>query len=401
MKLTLSQDACITKLSKWWNSSVKYYKPFQISGAAGTGKTFIVKYFIEAIGLKLDEVAFMAFTGKAAMVMRENGLNATTIHASIYKISNEPVKRKSGEIKTFYGRAITHKVFKKRDTVLGEPKLIVLDEVSMVDERIGEDILSFKLPIIVLGDLNQLPPIMGKSIFLQKPDVVLDQIMRQAKDNPIIGLSQSILKGKIPHGHINVSGDILRIRNLSEIEDSEYLNNDIMIAGKNFTVFDFNKKMRALTYNVPEDKLNLVPYINDKLICRQNVWNKILEDGTPLVNGTIGYVQDVHIESLRKNLSFMIDFRPEISETDYFEDILLDGVALSTKELSDEKETVKYGAKPILFSYGYCITCHKSQGSQFKSVMVLNEPPFKRDAIKWLYTAVTRAREKLLLINLD
>ena len=97
----------------------------------------------------------------------------------------------------------------------------------------------------------------------------------------------------------------------------------------------------------------------------------------------------------------MIDFRPEISETDYFEDILLDGVALSTKELSDEKETVKYGAKPILFSYGYCITCHKSQGSQFKSVMVLNEPPFKRDAIKWLYTAVTRAREKLLLINLD
>src|ERR1700690_4535608 len=153
---------------------------FRLFGYAGTGKTTLAKHLAEHVD---GEVKFAAFTGKAASVMRGKGcVGASTIHALIYRA------RESGEeIPNFdlWDEAPASKA-----------ALIVIDECSMVDAELGRDLLSFGVPVLVLGDPAQLPPIQGGGFFTEaEPDVMLTEVHRQAEGNPIIRLSMDIRPG--------------------------------------------------------------------------------------------------------------------------------------------------------------------------------------------------------------
>src|SRR5262245_66016390 len=177
------QDAALKAVAEWLKA-----KPgrgntpliFRLFGYAGTGKTTLAKHIAEGVDGK---VLFAAFTGKAAQVMRNKGCQgASTIHSLIYKTLESGVEEPSFELWD--------------EAPASRAKLIVIDECSMVDAELGRDLKSFAVPLLVLGDPAQLPPIQGGGYFTDaQPDAMLTEVHRQAQDDPIVRLSMDIRAG--------------------------------------------------------------------------------------------------------------------------------------------------------------------------------------------------------------
>src|ERR1700745_4403303 len=154
---------------------------FRLFGFAGTGKTTLARHIADGVD---GEVKFAAFTGKAALVMRNKGCdNASTIHSLIYRARESGVEQPSFELWD--------------DAPASKAKLIVIDECSMVDAEMGRDLLSFECPLLVLGDPAQLPPIQGGGFFTgTEPDAMLTEVHRQAQDDPVARMSLMIRAGE-------------------------------------------------------------------------------------------------------------------------------------------------------------------------------------------------------------
>ena len=154
---------------------------FRLFGYAGTGKTTLARHLAAHID---GEVRYAAFTGKAALVMRRKGCGgASTIHSLIYRA------RESGE------ETPTFELWD--DAPASKAKLIVIDECSMVDAELGRDLMSFGVPVLVLGDPAQLPPVQGGGFFTDvEPDAMLTEVHRQAQDDPIVRLSMQVRGGE-------------------------------------------------------------------------------------------------------------------------------------------------------------------------------------------------------------
>lgn len=392
MKLNKGQEECLKRLQLWWEN--RDSQVFEISGAAGTGKTTIVLKLLEAIGLSKKNVAFMALSGKAAVVLSRTGVNARTIHSTIYDCIDTPRLDKNGNVITYMGKNVYCKKFILKPQLGEDIKLIVIDEASMVDEKLAQDILSFNLPILALGDLNQLPPVQGSHYFLKRPDFVLTEIMRQNKDNPIIWLSQEIINNRIPNREFKLDTGVyvLKKHNVEPMEIYKHM--DMVLCGRNRTRDSINRDIRI--YKAREDES---PVIGDKIICRQNVWDRCVKD-IFLVNGLIGYITDMNMESFKKH-SILIDFVPEFSSKDIdstFEDVKMDWDYIKMS-YDKKKNSIQYDYSRIRFEYAYCITTHLSQGSQYDRVAIFNERFGNFDFYKkWLYTAVTRAISQLVLL---
>src|SRR5205823_994557 len=129
------------------------------------------------------KVLFAAFTGKAALVMRSKGcIGASTIHSLIYRARDSGEETPNFELWD--------------DAPASRAKLIVIDECSMVDAELGQDLMSFGIPVLVLGDPAQLPPIQGGGYFTAgEPDAMLTEVHRQAQDDPIVRLSMEVRAG--------------------------------------------------------------------------------------------------------------------------------------------------------------------------------------------------------------
>ena len=260
------QDQAIAKVLDWHKNVAKHKaQVFRLFGAAGTGKTTIARTIAEQIG---GHVQFAAFSGKAASVLRGKGCeNATTIHALIY---TPPQKDAKGKL-TF---ALSEK------STLSSATLIIIDEVSMVDAKLGKDLESFNRPILVLGDRAQLPPIEGAGYFMKaSADFELTEIRRQDLNNPIIQLANDVRKGK----HLKI-GDYgtSRVIAARDIEVATILNADQVLAGKNETVRRFNARIRELLGR-PQGE----PISGDKLVCLKNNRSK------GIFNGEIWIVHEV------------------------------------------------------------------------------------------------------------
>src|SRR3569832_951620 len=180
---TPHQDAALKAVGDWLKA-----KPgrtgtppvFRLFGFAGTGKTTLARHIADGVD---GEVKFAAFTGKAALVMRNKGCDdASTIHSLIYRARESGEEQPSCELWD--------------DAPASKAKLIIVDECSMVDAGLGQDLLSFGVPLLVLGDPAQLPPIQGGGFFTEAaPDVMLTEVHRQAQDDPIVRMSMDVREG--------------------------------------------------------------------------------------------------------------------------------------------------------------------------------------------------------------
>ena len=366
-----------------------------IAGYAGTGKSTLVKFIVQALDIDPDYVCYIAYTGKAAKVLRDKGCsNAMTAHRLLY----QSFPRADG---TFY-----HKIKRPLDWPY---KLIIVDEISMLPKEIWELLLSHNIHVICLGDPFQLPPIGEDNQVLYNPHIFLDEIMRQAQESEIIRLTMDIRDGKSLTPY---KGKEIQIIDPKDIVGGMYGWADQIIVAKNLTRRNINSQMRHMLFGVD----NEVPVEGDKIICLRNAWETVTEAGDVLVNGTIGTINNIRYN---KNHPFLkpqmtadfvsddyTDFDIEVSPFDvYFRDLNIDYKLLTTGEPTVTEKNFRRFPKqfrPLTFDYGYCITCWKAQGSEYPKVLVFEENFPKKnslDHLKYLYTAATRASEKLVIVR--
>ncbi|MHB1418068.1 MAG: ATP-dependent DNA helicase [Bacillota bacterium] len=378
--LTAQQRSALSKTTAWYRKGND--QVFTISGYAGTGKSTLVYTAVKELNLKSSSVAFATLTGKAALVLTIKGNPACTLHSLIYDYQED--------------NATKELIFVKKESLPPGLKILVVDEISMVPKDILEDLKSYGIRILALGDEGQLPPIGESNGLLDNPDVFLSEIHRQAADNPIIHLSMLAREGKkIPYGKYGKTAAVI---SKSRASIDLLLKADQVLCGLNATRQQLNQAMR--------DKLGFrgpLPQQGDKIICTRNKWGQKINvagivEGKDipinLVNGMVGYRVDDGSTVQEKERLFTMSFQPEFVSPEYlFVDLPCDFQDFRT---FPEKIYRKEEKKVCHFDFGNAITVHKSQGSQWDNVIVWDEK--MRDHGRWLYTAVTRAAERLIYV---
>ncbi|HMM20612.1 MAG TPA: AAA family ATPase [Selenomonadales bacterium] len=400
--LNRMQQVGLERAKRWWSDGNEQI--FKVAGYAGTGKTYLSS--VIANELAEDRIAYCAFTGKAALVMQQRGMPATTIHQLIYnsEVKLVPYYDDDGN-RRFKRRLITE----RKERLDPKPGVILVDEVSMLSQKLLYDLLSFDIPIITVGDPFQLPPVNGdETDLLTDPDVTLEEIMRQDEGSAIAYLAERIRKGKPLREDESAIGCIWQMP--KEIIRDEYQKDmfawaDQIIAGRNATACKVNQQARQ--WRGFEGEL---PAVGEKLICKRNAWDTILFDGkfpTALVNGLIGYCTHVEQRERRESVPWrsqpvavtehLLNLRPLWEDTAEFTELKFNPRALW------ENKQARGDMKGVIFQFGYCITCHAAQGSEWDNVLLYddswhdpNDPLFQA---RWRYTGVTRAAKRLVWLR--
>jgi ATP-dependent exoDNAse (exonuclease V) alpha subunit len=364
------QDEALVAVSRWLKDAAKGRAPqlFRLFGYAGTGKTTLARHIAEGVD---GEVKFAAFTGKAAMMLRAKGCNeATTIHSLIYRSRTED---DTGEPSFAINRQSD---VKKAD-------LVIIDECSMVDEELGRDLLSFGTPVLVLGDPAQLPPVKGGGFFTdQEPDVMLTEVHRQARDNPIIAMSMKIREGeRLEPGSYGDS----RVMRRGDIGKEDMANlvlaSDQVLVGRNKTRRDFNTRMRELM-----GRTDPMPVAGDRVVCLRNNKNKGLLNGATFTVKAVASAKS-GLVTMRLDPDDVSALNVKVSVLPEF--FLGQEEALPWKVRKESDE----------FDYGFALTVHKAQGSQWDKVVLFDESfAFREHRERWLYTAITRAAESVVVV---
>lgn len=395
-ELNKGQQNASTSFQYWYRHPKKRIRPwFEISGPAGSGKTYVVRHIMDQLRFSDDEVIFIAYVGKAALALRLSGVNGRTVHSVIYRIEVIHEEDEDGNKLYRGGLPVYKKIFVKVNELPSNIKLIVVDEGGMIPEVMGMDILSFGVPVLVLGDKNQLPPVMGKPIFLTNPDAFLTEIMRQEKDSPIIYLSQLAMYGvDIPYGDYGEVCSVIKPHELTDKDLEEY---SMIICGTNKMRDTINRYTRKNIFGITSNTIS----IGDKLICRKNCWDILLGDtDIALTNGMVGYVIGIDRNTRRKATLMQIDFKPDFT-SEYFPNLPID-CKYPFLDYADRKGINTMYDNDIVFEFGYCITCHLAQGSQADSVLVYDDMrgnTMSNYYKKWLYTAITRAKKRLKIVR--
>jgi exodeoxyribonuclease-5 len=357
------QAVALDKVGRWLKAGGP--QVFRLFGYAGVGKTTLARHLAESAP---GETAFAAFTGKAALVMRSKGCTgASTIHALIYRASEGEDGAPSFTL--------------NHDGPASRAALIVIDECSMVDAELGRDLLSFGKPILVLGDPAQLPPVKGGGFFTEaEPDAMLTQIHRQAENDPIIRLSEIVRAGgEIAYGDYGTSRVIRR----AELQTADVLEADQVLVGINRTRRLYNQRIREL-----KGMTDPLPATGDKLVCLRNDRTK------GLINGGLWRVET--LAAMRKDFVRMT-LRSE------------DDPARASVKVATLRQFFEGGEADLPypvrresdeFDYGYALTVHKAQGSQWDALVLFDESrAFREHRARWLYTGLTRAARRLTLVR--
>lgn len=385
---TPMQEGAVESIKQWFNHSNE--QAYFLAGFAGTGKSTIVEHTISQLGVRKSKVEFACYTGKAALVLTQKAkgkFKVKTIHRLIYSLDET-------------SKGQPNFVLKPKEE-LEHLKLIVIDECSMVDGQVMQDLKSFGVKILFIGDTGQLPPVSqaGNEEFLQmfnNPNYTLTEIHRQAEGNPIIYLSMlARTKQPIPYGWYGENKEVLVIDQMQwlSVKQHCYTTADQIICGKNKTRHGLNQDIRQyLGFN------SIFPLKGDKLICTRNDWGKNIRD-INLVNGMTGFIEEVEYDIHKKNRdvereSLQVKFRPDFTD-ESFKNLYLVNDHFTGKEYKLRGHEYSLYNE---FDYGYAITCHKSQGSQWDKVVVISEVLRSEEHHRWLYTAITRSSEKLVLV---
>ena len=366
-----------------------------IAGYAGTGKSTLVRFIIEALDVEPSKVCYATFTGKAAQVLVKKGnKNAMTLHRLLY----DSIPRPGGGFTRIPKKSLDYTV-------------VVVDEVSMAPKSIMDKLFSHNAYVICLGDPFQLPPIEKDedNHLLDHPHIFLDEIMRQATESGIIRLTMDIRDNKPIELQKN---DEVQVYSADALNTGMLQWADQILVATNLNRHSINDQMRQLKGFGPE------PQDGDKVICLRNYWDTInFTNGDPLVNGTIGTLKNptpgkinVPLYAYDKGVINILSGQFESDADENFGIINMDPRIMkggeSELEWRDKYKLNKLRPRigevvPKEFTYGYAITCHKAQGSEWEKVLVIEEKfPFdKTEHARWLYTAATRASDKLVIVK--
>ncbi len=363
MAWSIQQDKALSEVSQWLKDP-SGQQIFRLFGYAGTGKTTMAKHIASG---ESGLVVFAAFTGKAALVLRQKGCDgARTIHSLIYRPRDLETEEPSFIL--------------NEESDASTASLIIIDECSMVDEELGRDLLSFGKKVLVLGDPAQLPPIKGGGFFTEaEPDRMLTEVHRQAVDNPIIHLSMIVREGgSLQRGEYGQS----RIISRDVIDAATVTGADQVLVGLNKTRRSYNKRMRALfgfTDNLPQ--------VGDRLVCLRNDRKK------GLLNGSLWNVKKL---GPQKGGQLRLHVTPD---DDPAARMVRIGVLPQFFEGSEEEIPFALRRNSDEFDYGYALTVHKAQGSQWDNVVLFDESyAFRENRHRWLYTGITRTAEQITIV---
>ncbi len=387
ISVSADQKIVLRHIIEWYKKDKESMQSITIGGYAGTGKTTLIALLRKKLHTiqKHLRVGFASYTGKAARVLRT-------------KLYEEKIVQKQDTVGTIHS-LIYSPIINEKEEIIGwktketiDKDLIIIDEASMIDSSIWQHLIAYKIPIIVVGDHGQLPPIRGNFNLVQRPHLMLSTIHRQAKQNPIIHLSILARKnGIIPPGKYGNSV-IKMLLNESDTQEtvnellSNYDNDTLVLCG-------FNKTRRQLNLFIRNTLgfESLFPMEGDRVIClRNNHKNNIF-------NGMLGII--IHIETANKDW-----YQAEIAmdgEEKHFKG-LISKYQFNSEIPLNFTENRSQIMKGDLFDFGYALTVHKAQGSQAKRVILFEERFHQMnddDWRRWLYTGVTRAEEELYIFS--
>ena len=362
MKWSPQQDAALCDVARWLGRADDQ-QVYVLAGAAGTGKTTLAKHIAEGVD---GQVNFVAFTGKAAHVLRRKGCtDASTVHNLIYRLVSEGTSKKKLEFEL-------NDASRVRDA-----GLIIADECSMIDRQMADDLLSFEVPVLVLIDPHQLPPVSGAGYFTNmKPNFLLTEIHRQALDNPIIHLATMVRQGK--RLELGSYGDSKVVTLQSH--DFDAVGADQILVGRNKSRKEINCgiRLKRLKYE------GAYPVKNDKLVCLRNEYVQDLLNGSlwRVIAGPQRHNDDLVIELVDDDGEG--EQRLVTTHAGYF----------------DGRGVESYAQEYVPFDYGYALTVHKGQGSEWDNILLHDESfCFRTDAARWLYTGISRAVERITIVK--
>jgi len=448
---TAKQEVALQQLAHFLLSEKKE-EVYLLKGFAGTGKTTIVGDIVSSLWKTAMKAVLLAPTGRAAKVMSNYSKSqAFTIHRKIYF----PKKESGGGIKFVLAPN------KHRNTIFIVDEASMIPDKPSDSRLFGngsllDDLLMFvysghNCKLILIGDTAQLPPVhlqispaldsekLAYNYNKEVTTIELDEVVRQAEDSGIL-LNATNLREQLQSGYlddfkfdVNPYKDIIRLIDGHDIQEA--IDNSYRENGKEETVLIVRSNKRANLYN--ENIRNRILYLENELapgdymmVVKNNYfWLKPNSEAGFIANGDI--IEILEIFSIKELYGFKFA-EVKVKMVDYpnqrpFETVLLlDTIRADTPSLSYEEgnrlyqevqndyahEKSKYkrflGVKnnkyfnALQVTFSYAITCHKSQGGQWNTVFV--EQPYlpngiDREYLRWLYTAVTRAKDKLYLIG--
>jgi exodeoxyribonuclease-5 len=410
IRFTKEQDAALLRIREFIKADDQDF--MYLGGYAGTGKTTLMQYFINS----LDEKPIcLAPTGKAASVLAKklDNCEVRTIHSALYK----PLGKNSGRLEELkellkttpaddprykkiqqewarevikYQRAEV-RFEDNEEKSIQAGNLIIVDEASMVTTRMMDDLLKTKAKIIFVGDPGQLPPVKDSGYFTYtKPDAMLTEVQRQALDNPIIALSMKVRQGQTVEDHDNehVSKRPMKSFDIERLRDA-----DQILTGMNAKRHKVNRMMRKMLGQFEEGPQQWMPREGEKLISLRNRHSR----GAFFINGVICSCEksaeidstgEVKMDvSYEDSLYFGVPFNPYPFEVTYNK--MADPMAVLDRHTTE-------------FDFGYAITVHKSQGSEWEKVILVDDEMMlnnREQRKRWLYTALTRAKSHLTWLH--
>lgn len=416
------QLEAIRKVKDWYHEDRG--QVFRLFGYAGVGKTTLARHIVDELGLT-GQALYAAYTGKAAHVLRSKGCDgANTIHSLIY-MPIDKIRKKLQELEEQLEqeadplkRAILERKIQvekenlrnpefilKEDSELSGAPLLVLDEVSMVNRTMATDLLSFGAKLLVLGDPAQLPPVEGGGYFINhRPDHLLTEIHRSAWDSPVTRVATAVRQSHLSDRLFGIAGAD-GVSGRRKLNGGELLDFDQVIVGTNRTRWQFINVLRSL-----RGLTRVVPQPDDKIIVLANNKTHRVFNGQQLTVTECApnkdYPDVLHVEAI----------------DDENKERTLPVLASGFVDLEGEKEAKLNGRNRLVAAtFSQAITCHKSQGSQWDKVMIIDESsvfrrPDRRDiaelgpekaaerahgnARSWMYTAITRAVDQAVILDI-
>lgn len=422
-----------------------------LKGYAGTGKTSLIGALVKTLNELKQKTMLLAPTGRAAKVFSNYaGQKAYTIHKRIYRqkaFSNEPV-----------GFLPAPNFYKDTIFIVDEASMITNDGVDSYifgSGRLLDDLIHFvysgeNCRMILMGDEAQLPPVMQTESPALNPDVlqgynldvstvVMTQVVRQQEDSGIL-LNATRLREALRNNMVEIFPKL----KLEGFQDFRRVSGEDLIEeigsaygrwGMEETMIITRSNKRAVIYNngirnrilFREEELSS----GDRLMVSKNnyFWTSGMKEMDFIANGEIVEVirvrrtyemygfrfadvlvrfQDYDLELETKILLDKLQSEtPALSREmndKLFYTVLEDYADISTKAGKIKKMKVDPHYNVLQVKYAYAVTCHKAQGGQWKSVFLdigyITEEMLGEDFYRWLYTAITRATERLYLVNL-